>query len=47
MILVTFQMDNIVRITRLSGPDIFQGFDKKRENDNELTATQYCLSNGF
>ena len=47
MILFTFQMDNILPITRLFGPDIFQGIDKKRQNDNELTATQYCLSNGF
>ena len=28
MILFTFQMDNILRFTRLFGPDIFQGFDK-------------------
>ena len=47
MILFTFQMDNILRITRLFGADIFQGFDKERQNDNELTAYQYCLSNGF
>ena len=40
MILFTFQMDNILRITRLFGADIFQGFDKERQN----VACTNCIS---